>query len=167
MALGSVKSSKLRESAKVIQARRKMKSEDEVERLEGEADLVEIEANRELAEINLAAAKAELSFIEQCIERVQPHRKFAHLPDPEAHEACQREEWRLELEYRAVNFLVTAGTIPSDHFATMRQHPDFEVSILPTIHRTRALMSEGKGDALLTQRPIQKLLIGATTCMHE
>lgn len=167
MALNSVKASKLREQAKIVQANRKAQSEDEVERLEGEADLAEIEASRDLVAKNLAAAEAELAFIEQCIERVQPHRKFAHLPDPEAHEACQREEWRLELEYRAVNCLVTAGTIPADHFATMRQHPDFASSILPTIHRTRALMAEGKADVLLTQRPIEKLLIGATACMHE
>lgn len=163
-ALKNIQASRLREEAKIIRAKRKMSSSDKAERLEGEADLAEIEAFAETVAKGIAAAKAELAFIDECIARIQPHRQFSHLPDPEAHEACQREEWRLELEYRAVNFIVTAGTIPHDHFATMRQHPDFSSAILPTIHRTRVLLAEGKADTLLASRPIEKLLIGASSC---
>lgn len=149
-ALKQAEAGHLRERAKVLRAERRMASEDEAERLEGEADLAEIQGYAETLGKNLAAAKAELAFINDCIVRIHPYRQYAHLPDAEAHEACQREEWRLELEARAQNYLLTEGTIPADHFATMRQHPDFPSHILPTIHRTRVLMAEGKTDALLT-----------------
>jgi hypothetical protein len=93
--------------------------------------------------------------------RIQPYRQYAHLPDAEAHEACQREEWRLELEARAQNYLLTAGTIPADHFATMRQHPDFSSHIMPAIHRTKALMNDGGADVLFEMsRPLAPLLLG-------
>lgn len=161
-ALKQAEAGRLREQAKIVRAKRLLASDDEAERLEGEADLAEIEGHAETLAKNFAAAKAELAFIEDCITRLQPYRQYAHLPDAEAHEACQREEWRLELEARAQNFLLTAGTIPADHFATMRQHPDFASRILPAIHQTKALMAEGKADALLAApRPLAQLLIGA------
>lgn len=160
-ALKQVEASALREQAKMVRAKRRIASNDEADRLEGQADLAEIAGHAETVAKNLAAAKAELAFIEQCIARLQPYRRFAHLPDPEAHEACQREEWRLELEARAQNFLLTSGTIPHDHLATMRQHPDFGSHILPAIQRTKALMAEGKAEALLTASPpLEPLLIG-------
>lgn len=166
-ALAHAEAARLREQAKIVRAKRRIASGDEAERLEGEADLAEIEAHAETVAKNFAAAKAELAFIQDCIARIQPYRAFAHLPDAEAHEACQREEWRLELVARAQNYLLTAGTIPADHFATMRQHPDFGASILPAIHQTKALMAEGQADALLAApKPLATLLIGADPCSH-
>lgn len=161
-ALKQVSAASLRERAKIIRAGRLTASEDEAERLEGEADLVEIQGHAETLAKNIAAAKAELAFIESCITYLQPLRRFAHLPDAEAHEACQREEWRLELVARAENFLLTAGTIPADHLATMRQHPDFNTSIFPAIENIRILMASGQTATLLAApHPLQPLLIGA------
>jgi hypothetical protein len=48
-------------------------------------------------------------------------------------EACQEEEWLGELKQRAENFLLTAGTIPHDHFQTMRMHPQFKAELVPHI----------------------------------
>jgi hypothetical protein len=161
-ALKNSEASRLREQAKIIRARRLMASTDEAEALEGAADLVEIEAHTETLTKNLAAARAELAFIEGCMTRIQPYRQYAHLPDAEAHEACQREEWRLELEARAQNYLLTGGTIPADHFATMRQHPDFSSHILPAIDHTRVMMNDGRADVLLeAPRPLAPLLLGS------
>jgi hypothetical protein len=149
-ALAQVEASSLRTRAKLIKAERNLSSPDEVKRLKAQADISEITAHADTLQRNIAAARAELAFIDDCISKIQPHRKFGHLPDLEAHEAAQRDEWRLELEYRAVNFLVTAGTIPHDHFASMRQHPDFETHILPAIEQTKALLVDGRVELLLT-----------------
>lgn len=166
-ALKQVEAARLREQAKIVRAERRIASDDEAERLEGQADLAEIEGHAETLAKNIAAAKAELAFIEDCVRRVQPYRRYAHLPDAEAHQACQREEWRLELEARAQNYLLTSGTIPADHFATMRQHPDFAAAIWPTIQHTKALMADGKAEHLLTApRPLEPLLIGTDACLH-
>jgi hypothetical protein len=166
-ALKQAAAAHLRERAKILRAERRIASEDEVERLEGQADLAEIEGHAETLAKNLAAAQAELDFTEQCITRLQPLRRYAHLPDAEAHEACQREEWRLELMNRAQNFLLTSGTIPHDHLATMRQHPDFGASILPAIQHTKVLMAEGAGEMLLAApRPLEILLLEEAPCLQ-
>ena len=160
-ALAQAKAGALRTEAKIVRARRQLACTDEAERLEAQADIAEIEAMHETLEKNLAAARAELAFIDACIAKLQPHRRFAHLPDPEAHEAAQRDEWRLELEYRAQNFLLTAGTIPHDHFASMRQHPDFESYLLPAIERIRGELAEGRMDFRLgNTEPVAALLRG-------
>lgn len=161
-ALKQATAAHLREQAKMLRAQRRLASDDEAERLEGKADLAEIEGHAETLAKNIAAAQSELAFIESCISHLRPLRQFAHLPDAQAHEACQREEWRMELIARAENYLLTAGTIPADHLATMRQHPDFAASILPAIEHTRELMASGQTAALLAApHPLQPLLIGA------
>ena len=142
MALAGVKAASLRTQANIVKAQHALAWGEKWEQLEAEADLAEIEANKKVSEKNITAAEAELDFINKCIERLQPHRKFKHLSDPEAHEAVQREEWRLELISRAENYLLTTGTIPTDHFTTMRQHPDFENDILPVIESTRKAIHE-------------------------
>ncbi len=132
-ALALVKSSSLREQAKRIRAERGLDSTDSATRLEAEADLAEMDAHAETLALNIAAAEAELATINALIERIQPHRVFAHLADAEAHEAAQADEWRLELMRRAENYLLTQQPIPADHFNAMRMHPDFEESIAPHI----------------------------------
>lgn len=138
----------LRSKAKVLKLEKQLLSEDESERLEAQADLQELQNNKEQNEKLTQAAIAELAFINDCINRLQPYRKYSHLPDSESHEQCQREEWKLELMTRAENFLLTGGGIPSDHFAAMRMHPDFTTEILPRIEKTKQLMHEGKVDSL-------------------
>ncbi len=136
--------SELKTRAKIIRLKKDLDSDDEATRLEAQADLEEIKNNEQRDKTLVKAAIDELNFINECMKRLQPYRKYAHLPDSESHEICQREEWRLELINRAENFLLTGGGIPSDHFAAMRMHPDFTTSILPSIENTKNLIHQGK-----------------------
>lgn len=81
----------------------------------------------------LAEAKRERDFIQNMIATIDPFRKYRHLPDHEAMQACQREEWGLELIRRAENFLLMSGAIPADQIEAMRLHPDFDEVIFPRI----------------------------------
>lgn len=155
MALAQLESSELRKQAKILKAQRMIESEDPVIVLEGQADLAEIKNNEKFSERNIKAAHEELDFINKCIDKIQPHRRFKNLPDPEAHEAAQFDEWKLELIDRAENYLLTTGTIPTDHFSTMRQHPAFATEILPAINYARKLITSSPDNEavlkLLTQ----------------
>lgn len=145
MALSQVKSGELRAKARRIKAERLAASTDEVEQLEGQADLIEIKETEEFSKRNVEAAIAELAFINKCIETVNPLRKYKHLPDPEAHEACQQEEWKLELINRAENYLLTQGSVPVEQFETMRLHPEFKSAILPAIQSISLLLTTDGG----------------------
>lgn len=100
---------------------------------------------------NLDAGVKELETINKCIKRVQPLRKYSHLPDDEAHEACQREEWKLEFISRAENSLMSIGTIPADQLSAMRAHPDFFGEIYPAIERAKMLITNGKSQILFDE----------------
>jgi hypothetical protein len=128
------------------------KLREQATRLEGQADIAEIEALAETSQANYEAALAELATIEKCIAAVQPLRKYAHLPNIEAHEAAQQEEWKLQLIHTAENHLLTSGSIPADHFSTMRMHPQFASDIMPALDETRQLMSSPEGAAKLLQK---------------
>ena len=143
VAFKNVTASKLRENAKIIRANRKIKSNDEAEQLEGKADLAEIEAFSEQLLANINACQDEMNFIKKCKDEIEPYRQYSHLSLSQAHEACQLNEWKLELIRRAENYLLTTGTIPPDHFATMRTHPDFASQILPSITYTKELIQKG------------------------
>lgn len=125
--------SQLKEQAKKIRVEKLIKSDDEADRLDGQAELLEIENNNKQGKILFEAAQDELNHINKCIESVQPLRKYAEYSDLEAHELAQREEWMLELIHRAENYMLTSGSIPADHFVTMRMHPDFKEKIVPRI----------------------------------
>lgn len=148
-AIKSFEASKLREQAKIIRANRLIASADEAEQLEGQADLVEIEAMKATVERNLAAAIAERATIERCMAKIAPLRQYAHLPLPEANQAAQAEEWKYELIRRAEDFMLTTGSIPTDHFATMRLHPAFKTDILPAMKQIRLNMASGDMDSVL------------------
>jgi len=137
-ALGAVRASALRTEAKRVKAERDVQDEDEVIRLNALADLSEIKASKKLTEKNIAAADRELEMIQKCKRLLEPHRRFVNLPLHEAHEAAQREEWRLEFINRAENYLLTGGGyIPPDQYAAMRRHPDFLTIIEPSIELTK------------------------------
>lgn len=139
----------LKRQAQRIRAERDLESDDPAVVLEAQAELMEL-ANAEAQHDTLmAAAVAEKEFIETCMARLQPLRKYSHLPDAEASEAYQSEEWALEMRYRAENFLLTQGTIPSDHFASMRQHPDFATKILPYVDTVHQALRSGQSVELL------------------
>ena len=103
------------------------------DRLAAEITLSEIANEAQDLEPLIEGAKQELAFMGRLAELVQPYRKYKDLPDAEAFQATQREEWCLELIHRAQNFLYCAGTIPTDHFDTMRAHPDFGAIIAPAV----------------------------------
>ncbi len=81
----------------------------------------------------LEEAQREELFMVRLAEYLLPFRKYKDLPDHEAFQLIQREEWCLELIHRAQNFLYCSGTIPTDHFDTMRAHPDFRTIIAPAV----------------------------------
>ena len=51
------------------------------------------------------------------------------MPDAEAHEAAQFDEWRLELLHRAENEMLTTGTVNPELMNTMRMHPSFATEL--------------------------------------
>jgi len=142
---------KRREKAKRLKAQRILDLEktDVVTRLETEAEICELDALAGTTKKNVEAAIAERDFIKQCMDRLEPYRKFAHLSPAEAAQAAQRDEWRFELMRRAENYLITAGTIPHDHYNTMRMHPDFEKIIQPYTQNVHMLLKTGRGDEVL------------------
>lgn len=152
-AIKMFKASKFREQAKIIRAHEVLENaKSTAEQLDAQADIAEIEAMADTTKANYDAALAELAFIDQCIEKVQPLRKFAHLPNVEAFEAAQQEEWKLSLIHQAENSLLTTGTIPPDHFATMRMHPEFLDAILPSINEVKSLMNDPAQHETLMER---------------
>lgn len=156
-ALKLFQASLLREKAKAIRAQRMLQSDDEAVRLEAEADLEEMRALKDSVDRNVAGAEAELQFINKCIERLQPLRSFKHLPDAEAHEAAQAEEWRLQLLQDAQNQMMCTGTIAPELMATMRMHPAFKEEMLPQLNTVKVAVENARGDltkleSLLTAR---------------
>lgn len=134
LALDVAVAANLRGAAKIAKAKHTLCNvASEWERLEAKADLAEIEAFRDQGQACVDEAEREVEFIDALIDYIQPFRKYAHLPDHEAFQACQREEWALELVRRAENYLITGQGIPADHFETMRLHPDFKSFIAPRI----------------------------------
>jgi len=138
--------SKLREKAKRIKAQRLIDSLDEIDQLEGQADIIEIEAMANTVQKNIDAAIAERTFIEKCMTQLEPLRKFKNLPLPEAHEAAQSEEWLLELITRAENYMISQGSIPADHFGTMRMHPEYATRILPVLATLESLLNQTRSN---------------------
>jgi len=141
----------MRDMAKECRAREKLGSSSAADQLEGKADLLEIENARRSGAVLLAAAQAEIATIDKTLAALQPKRKFANLPDHEAIEAIQAEEWAAEMRFRAENFLLTTGTIPADEFASMRQHPDFATLVLPRIVELQTMIENGQREQLLAQ----------------
>lgn len=105
----------------------------EADLLEAQADRLEVEADIPTWEMNLKAAKQELKDIEDLMAELKPMCKYADLDILEQSEAAQEGEWLGELKMRAENFLLTQGTIPHDHFHTMRMHPQFKEVLIPFI----------------------------------
>jgi len=151
VALKQSEASSLLQQAKLLRHKRQLDSDDAAEVLEAQAGILELESTREQTEACIEAAKKEVEFIDNLIERIEPHRKYKNLPALEAHQATQREEWLYELKSRAENFLLSGGGIPADQLAVMRMHPGWEEEILPHIESVK------RGEVLL-HRSKPKLL---------
>lgn len=164
MALAQLRAAELRVRAKFSKAKALQSSGNEWERLEADADVAEIEDNQKFSQRNIDAAQKELDFIKQCMNKLEPHRKYANLADEDAHQASQQEEWKLELMHRAENYLACTGSVPPEHFVTMRMHPEFkeieariqtlanalktgsQFQLLNDDWKTNALLIENKGE---------------------
>jgi hypothetical protein len=153
---------RLRREAKIIEAEEIIADENssKSKKMNAEADIIEANANVTTWNLNLEAAKMELSTIKNLMEKLEPLRKYKHLPLLEANEACQQEEWLLELKSRAENFLLCNGTIPPDEFRTMRCHPQFEKVLVPHINKMHVQL--GKSDSLA-----DRLLLSSKSEMVE
>jgi len=144
LALGESKAGMIETQIKILTSQKKLKSKDEIKKLEGEAELLKIETHKNCVERCIKAAEQELSFINKLIDDIQPLRKYKNFSDEEAHQLCQREEWKLKLIERAQAMFVSMGTIPYDHLITMMNHPDFNTEIYPTITKMTGLKEAPK-----------------------
>lgn len=98
-------------------------------------------------------AVRELDFIKSYIDKLQPHRQFSHLPDAEAHQACQRLEWKLKLDNKIRLSIATQGAISPDLLETLSAHPD-RAELLETLRNAVA----NPTTLVLTESPVPKLL---------
>lgn len=136
VAIRTAESSNLRVEAKKLRAEAVLSNgATAVEKLEARADLSEIEASADQCKSVYEQGLRERDFIDACIAKVEPLRKYRHLPEHEAHQACQQDEWKLELIHRAETFLMANGSIPQDQLSTMMAHPDFKSEIAPRIDK--------------------------------
>jgi hypothetical protein len=125
---------------------------NESDALEREADLEEMDNAEHTNKVLFGVAEDELAFINKVIAAIQPMRKYAHLPDSEAHEAMQEEEWLQELLERAENMMFCHGTPSPDELTTMRAHPAFKTEILPALIDMERAVKEGNRAALMVAR---------------
>lgn len=152
---------RLRAEAKRMRANEKIVQGSPADVLEARADIVEIEAFADQSKAVYDEAIREIAFLDLLITNIQPHRKYAHLKEHEAHQAAQREEWKLEMIHRAETFLFTTGSIPQDHFSMMMSHPDFKNDIVPAIEKMEAASRKGVMNlSLIADSPVVPLLIG-------
>lgn len=143
-AIENYKVSKIKEKSKILKANKLLNSPSEEDQLEGEAELLEIANNAKTGEVLYNTACKELIFIDDCIAKLRPNCKYKDLPDDEACQLMQQEEWKFELIRRAENILISQATgIPSDQLDTMRMHPEFTTAILPAIASIKESMKTG------------------------
>ena len=120
-----------------------LKEERELAIENAEDNIDQLDINSVKARVHLDCydqAKREVEYINLLIDQIQPHRKYRHLPDHEAFQACQEEEWYLQLLFRAQNYLLSQGTIPADELAAMRHHPQWITALYPEINRMVGLI---------------------------
>ena len=88
---------------------------------------------------NYDQCKREIDFLHKCRLKLEEH--IGKVPTMDDYQGNQRLEWRLELERRAENHLLTTGMVPTDHFSTMRTHPDFKLIMKRIDEVTTAIRS--------------------------
>lgn len=149
--LANTKAGILKRKAKRVEIDEGINSTDFVKQLNAQADLIQWESGEGLLEMAILGAEQEIATIESIMAELEPQRKYAKLPILEAAQAAQREEWLLEFQRRSENFLLSNGTIPEDHLNAMRNHPDFEVKLVPFITEVAQKIATNKDKmALLT-----------------
>jgi len=157
--LEATKARLVRRKIKKLEIDEKLKSTNEVNRLNAQADLIEWQSGEGLLEMAIKGAEQELATIDSIMAELEPQRKYGHLPVLEAASAAQREEWLLEFKRRTENYLLSIGTIPEDQLNAMRNHPDFEAEIVPHVQQIAHRITDSKDKmSLLTNN--RKLLNG-------
>lgn len=128
---------RLRREAKIAESKAVLSNafSTEADKLNAEADIMECNSNVAIWLLNWDAARVELNTINTLMAELEPMRKYSHLPVLESTEACQQEEWKLELMARAENHMLSCGTIPAEELRFMRNHPEFLTEIAPHIER--------------------------------
>lgn len=126
------KAQRYRRDAERIEIVTKLKSKSKAARLQARASAIEWNAQIEPCTIAVKGAKAELSYIDELLAHIEPHRLYSGMSSSDAAQECQHEEWCLTLIRRAENYLAF-GPIPAHELETMRAHPDFEARIRPRI----------------------------------
>ena len=133
-----------RQQAKRIRAETLIKmSVDEAEKLDAEADLIEMKAHEAQSQACYDEAVRELTFIDNLIVEIQPFRKYSSLPDYEAHQACQSEEWGAKLKFQLENQIATRGCIDSELLGVIRLHPNCETDLMPHMNNLIANIKTG------------------------
>lgn len=120
----------------------------EWEKMKAQARLDLLDGDIEFSQHLISQAEAEFGFLDDCLNALKPKCKYADMPESMAHEMSQREEWLLELRYRAENYLCCGNQIPAAEFDTMRLHPDFASHILPHIRDITIAISKNDQVAL-------------------
>lgn len=133
--------------------------QDEADMLEAEADKMEQENGVETWNMNLKAAQQELADIEAIMAELKPQCKYFDEDILIMSERAQEDEWLGELKKRAENFLLTAGTIPHDHFDTMRMHPRFKEELVPHITQLNTKVSGSSMESVMLGLEQPKLLL--------
>lgn len=145
LAIKTTDAGRKKQQAKIIRAQRILdNSGDVADKLDAESILMEAEAFEEDHIKCYNAALHEIEFIDYCLVQIEPLRKYSHLTDAMAAQICQKEEWKYELITRAKDYLLTTGTIPTDHYRTMRLHPDYQEEIAPIISEATHMIRSGK-----------------------
>lgn len=155
LALGDANATKLRTEALWKRAQRvaSESGEGSPERLEAEATKLEILNHQDQNEACLEACSHEIEILSGLLAELLPRCKYAgHMPDSQAFQAAQEEEWCLELIHRARVMLSSSGFIPWDQLETMALHPAWATKIQPRIHAIRSQLGLGESPENLLGR---------------
>lgn len=130
-----------RAQSKVIAAKLVLKDSDESKsnKILSECFIDETLARNKLAQPCLDEARRELAFIREIKDKLEPYRKYIELPDHQAHQACQSEEYMYDLFWKAYNFICSTGTIPHDHWMLLKMHPNSSSLVPLVINMTNGL----------------------------
>lgn len=131
------------------------------------ADVAELDAMAATTARNIAAAEAELTTIRRLQAALQPLRRFAHLPDADAHEAAQHDEWAAELLWRAENALLTGAGMTPELMGTLRMHPDGDAQLLPRVVAMAGAIRAGRTPDNIRPRPLLAALSAAVPLLSS
>lgn len=114
------------------------KVSDPYEEAKVKAEIIRTTSALKHSENCYKAAIHEIEFIETLISKVNSVRKFKDLPDEEAFQLSQLEEWEYSLIHKAKLSLLSTGSIDPELLGTMMSHPNWKISIQPALDVIRS-----------------------------